>query len=302
MVSTAAKTIGAVLCSASIEYELIFIDDGSRDATWARISDCTASDAHVAGIRFSRNFGKEAALLAGLSYAKGDCCVTLDCDLQHPPEKIVEMYELWEQGFEVIEGVKSSRGKEGAAHALFAGLFYQLMGKAAGFDMSSTSDFKLLDRKAVDAILSMPEKDTFYRALSGWVGFRSVSISFDVAARSVGESKWSPIKLVQYAIQQITSFTTAPMQIVTVFGVIMLLLSIALGIQTLVHKLTGTAEAGFTTVIMVMLFTGSIIMISLGIMGYYMTKMFDEIKNRPRFIVAEYRGQQTRETEPVESR
>ena len=291
MVAAAAGEILRVLDGAGIPCELVFVDDGSKDGTWENIAAAHSKDARVRGVRFSRNFGKEAALLAGLQYARGDCCVTIDCDLQHPPEKIVEMYRLYGEGYEVVEGVKSDRGRESALHRFAANTFYRVMTGAVGFEMKNRSDFKLLGRRAVDALLSMPERNTFYRALSAWVGFRSTAVSFEVAPRREGESKWSTGKLIRYAVRNITSFTSSPMQIVTALGVLMLLVALGLGAQTLVNKLTGRAEAGFTTVIVVVLFTGSLVMISLGVMGHYLTRMFDELKARPRYIVAETAGE-----------
>ena len=149
--------------------------------------------------------------MAGLEQAKGECCVIIDCDLQHPPQKIVEMYRLWEAGYEVIEGVKSSRGKGSRLHAWTAKSFYRLISAAVGFDMSSASDFKLLDRKVVDSLLEMPERNAFFRALSSWVGFKATSVSFEVQDREAGESKGSTRALVKYALSNISSFSTAPM-------------------------------------------------------------------------------------------
>ncbi len=291
MIADAAGEILRVLDGAAIPCELVFVDDGSKDATWEKIACAREKDARVRGVRFSRNFGKEAALLAGLKYASGDCCVTIDCDLQHPPEKIVEMYRLWEQGYEVVEGVKSDRGRESVFYRLAANTFYRIMTDAVGFEMKNRSDFKLLGRRAVDALLSMPERDTFYRALSAWVGFRQATVSFEVAPRRAGESKWGAGKLMRYAVRNITSFTSSPMRIVTTLGVIMLLFALVLGVQTLANKLRGSAQAGFTTVIIVVLLTGSFVMISLGVMGHYLTRMFDELKARPRYIVAETAGE-----------
>ncbi len=290
-IAVAAQTILRILDAARIPCELVFVDDGSRDETWARITEEAARDDRVRAVRFSRNFGKEAALLAGLKYAAGDCCATIDCDLQHPPEKLVEMYRLWEQGFEVVEGVKSDRGRESLAHRFAANAFYRLMSRAVGFEMRDRSDFKLLGRRAVDALLSMPEHDTFYRALSAWVGFRSTEVSFEVAPRRAGESKWSTGKLIRYAVRNITSFTASPMHIVTTLGVVMLIFALTLSVQTLARKLRGDAEEGFTTVIIVVLLTGSLVMVSLGVIGHYIARMFDELKARPRYIVAETAGE-----------
>ena len=169
-VPLAADVIGNLLTRAGIDHELIFVNDGSRDHTWRAIQEAAARRPQVRGIRFSRNFGKEAAIFAGLAQAKGDCCVVLDCDLQHPPEKILEMYRLWQQGWQVVEGVKISRGKESPLHTLAAKTFYRFLSGATRIDMSHASDFKLLDRRAVDVLVAMREKNAFFRALSSWIG------------------------------------------------------------------------------------------------------------------------------------
>ena len=301
-VPAAAQRIGAVLTQAQIPHELIFVDDGSMDATWARIQAAAAADASVRGVRFSRNFGKEAAIFAGLQHAKGDCVAVIDCDLQHPPEILVEMYRLWEQGYEVVEGVKHSRGKESALHKASAGLFYKLISSAVKIDMSRASDFKLLDRKAVNALLDMPERNVFFRALSSWIGYRKTTVEFDVQERTEGESKWSTKSLIKYAVKNIVSFSTVPMQCVTVAGVFVFLLAIVLGIQSLVRYFSGHAVEGFTTVILLILIIGSIIMISLGIIGYYIAKIYEEVKGRPRYLISrklERRAAGKENTEPA---
>lgn len=280
-----AETIGRILSEAQIEYELLFVSDGSSDKTYELVCNLAKRDAHIKGLEFSRNFGKEATIFAGLSCAKGDCCAVIDCDLQHPPETLVEMYRLWEQGYEVIEGIKSSRGKEGLIHKMFVGIFYGIMSKLMKIDMNATSDFKLMDRKVVDALLTLNEKNTFFRALSFWVGFKSTTVTFDVQERVAGKSKWSFTSLVKYAISNTTSFTTAPLQFVTFIGVIMIIFSVVLGVQTLVKYFMGTAVEGFTTVILLLLIIGGCIMISLGIIGHYLSRIFDEVKGRPRYII-----------------
>ena len=291
MVPVAARTVHEILAAEGIDHELLFVDDGSRDATWQRIREAAASVPAVRGVHFSRNFGKEAAIFAGLNEAKGDCVAVIDCDLQHPPEKLVEMYRLWEQGFEVIEGVKSDRGKESIMHHFAAKTFYAIISRATGIDMSRASDFKLLDRKAVNVILTMREKRAFFRALSSWVGFRTTEVSYEVRERTAGESKWSTWSLMKYAVSNITAFTAMPLHLVTVFGVITLLTSVVLGIIALVQKIAGTALGGFTTVIILLLFLGSLIMISLGIIGYYVGNIYEEIKDRPRYIIADTCGE-----------
>ena len=286
MIPVTARTIDAILAGADIPHELLFVDDGSRDATWAKIEQAAAEIPAVRGLHFSRNFGKESAIYAGLANARGDCCAVIDCDLQHPPEKLVEMYRLWQSGYEIVEGVKHSRGEESKMHALAARTFYRMISSAAGFDMSRASDFKLLDRGAVNALLNMREKNTFFRALSSWIGFRTTQIEFDVQERTAGESKWSVRALIRYAIKNVTSFTCAPMYFVLVLGIIMFAVMLVFGTVSLVQKLSGAALEGFTTVILLLLFIGSIIMISLGIIGYYLSVIFDEIKARPKYIIS----------------
>ncbi len=286
MIQKTTSVTGSILQKAKIPYELVFVNDGSRDHTWTEIENAAKKDDHVTGIHFSRNFGKESAIFAGLANASGDCIAVMDCDLQHPPETLVEMYRLWEQGYEVIEGVKRSRGKESALHKASAGLFYKIMSSAVKIDMSRASDFKLMDRKVVDALLEMPERNAFFRALSSWVGFCSTSVEFDVQERTEGESKWSTWSLVKYAVRNIVGFSTAPMQMVTVAGGIMLLFGIILGIQSLIKYFLGHAVAGFTTVILLILIIGSLIMISLGIIGIYISKIYEEVKDRPRYIIS----------------
>ena len=289
-VRLAAETIGALLAGEQIGYELVFVDDGSRDATWEKICDACAADQNVRGLHFSRNFGKEAAMFAGLENARGDCCAVMDCDLQHPPETLVEMYRLWEQGYEVVEGVKDDRGKESGLHALAAGSFYKLVSWAAQFNMRNSSDFKLLDRKVVDAINAMPERHVFFRALSYWVGFKRAEVHYNVRERVAGESKWSTRSLIRYAVHNIASFSSAPMQLVTWVGVIFCVFAVVLGIQTLVRLIMGLSLEGFTTVILLILLSSGLIMLSLGIIGFYFARMYDEIKGRPRYIISEKRG------------
>ncbi len=286
-VPLAADVIGDLLTQAGIDHELIFVNDGSRDHTWRAIQEAAARRPQVRGIRFSRNFGKEAAIFAGLAQAKGDCCVVLDCDLQHPPEKILEMYRLWQQGWQVVEGVKISRGKESPLHTLAAKTFYRFLSGATRIDMSHASDFKLLDRRAVDVLVAMREKNAFFRALSSWIGFDTAQVEFEVQPRAAGESKWSLRSLTRYAVTNLAAFSTAPLQIVTILGVLVFLCSLVLGCWSLWQKINGQALEGFTTVILLLLLIGSALMVCLGILGYYIAKIYEEIKDRPRYIVAD---------------
>lgn len=290
MIAVAAKTVTGILDEAKIDHELLFVDDGSRDKTWEEIQKAHVTNPHVVGLHFSRNFGKEAAMFAGLEQAKGDCCVVIDCDLQHPPEKIVEMYRLWEEGYEVVEGIKEDRGEESGFHKFASLSFYRLISMATGLDMSASSDFKLLDRKVVDTLNKMPERNVFFRALSFWVGFKKAEVTYRVQERTAGESKWSTRSLIKYAINNIGSFSSAPLHLITGMGILMLVIAVIFGVVALVQKIMGTALGGFTTVILLLLFASSLIMISLGIIGYYVARIYEEIKGRPRYIISKICG------------
>lgn len=285
-VNTTYKTITSILDAENIENEIIFVDDGSSDTTYEKLCLLTENYENVIGLHFSRNFGKEAAISAGLAAANGDCAVVIDCDLQHPPEKIVEMYRLWEEGYEIIEGVKSSRGNEKKMYGFAARIFYSVISKMVGIDMANSSDFKLLDRKVIDVLNKIPERKGFFRAISYWVGYNKTTVEFDVNERVDGTSKWTTAGLIKYAVSNISSYSAAPMQIVTILGFIMFFLSVVFGVWALIDKIIGRALEGMTTVILITVFIGSIIMISLGIIGYYISRIYEEIKGRPKYIVS----------------
>ena len=292
MVGKTCRVLAQVLTEAQIPYELVVVNDGSSDRTWKEIQKAGERDANVTGVLFSRNFGKEAAI----AQAGGDVVAVMDCDLQHPPQTLIEMYRLWQDGYEVIEGVKSDRGKEGFLHKECAGFFYDIMSKATKVNMKDASDFKMLDRKAVDSILSMPERNMFFRATSTWVGYKTTSVEFEVQEREAGVSKWSPWTLVKYAFTNIVAFTTFPLQFVTITGVVCFICSLVLMIYSLIQYFAGSAVEGYTTLLMVLLLVGSAMMISLGIIGYYIAKIYEEVKRRPRYIISKVikNGEQTK--------
>lgn len=280
--------IDGLLKKSGINREFILVDDGSRDDTWRIITEANSEIPGLRAIRFSRNFGKEAALCAGLERANGDACLIIDADLQHPPELIPEMVRLWrEEGFEIVEAVKASRGKESFLHKLCAVSFYRILRMFSGIDLDKASDFKLLDAKVVSAWREMGERNTFFRGMVAWVGFKSAVIPFEVGQRTHGSSKWSNLKLIKLAVNAITSFSSLPLQVVTFLGVVFFIGSIILGAQTLYMKFSGIAVSGFTTVILLQLIIGGCLMICLGIIGTYIAKIFDEVKGRPRYIVSE---------------
>lgn len=273
--------------NAGILYELVLIDDGSKDNSWEELYSMAKENPRVTALRLSRNFGKEPALCAGLDAASGDAVIVMDADLQHPPQHIPEMVRIWkEEGAEVVEGVKSSRGKENKVYRLCAKLFYGAINKATGIEFDNASDFKLLDRKVVEAMKQMPERMTFFRGMSAWVGFERRSFYFEVAERVDGGSKWSLKRLITLAVTAVTSYTSAPLHCITAFGFIMFVCSIVLGIHTLYMKISGHALGGFTTVILLLLFIGSMIMISLSIIGLYLMKIYHEMKGRPRYLTS----------------
>ena len=286
-IANTAMVLDELLTEHEIAYELVFISDGSRDGTFQEIRKAAEANPRVKGAEFSRNFGKEAGIFAGLELAEGDAVIVMDCALQHPPSVIPEMWKLWRQGAEVVEGIKTSRGKESLGHKLSAGLFYRIMSRLIKMDMNASSDFKLLDRKVVDVLLALPERNTFFRALSFWAGFRTETVQYEVQERQFGQSKWSFWSLMKYAISNATSFSTLPLQMVTVMGVISILFSVVLAIQTLVKFLTGTAVEWFTTVILLILIIGGFLMLSLGVIGDYIARIYEEVKGRPKYIISQ---------------
>jgi glycosyltransferase involved in cell wall biosynthesis len=283
------KKIIGYLEITKYDFSIIIIDDGSKDNTWEVIGKLRKEYNIIQGIRFTRNFGKEAAMFAGLKNADSDACIIIDSDLQHPPEFIPKFIEVWEkEGYEIVEGRKRKRGKESIFYRMASKLFNTVMHNLTGFNFSGAADFKLLDRKVVDYLNSLNERNTFLRGLSTWSGFRSKDLLFIVKDRKTGTRKWSFFKLGKFAINALTSFSSAPMQFVTMLGILIFILSIGLGIQTVYKKIAGISEEGFTTIILLILFIGSVLMISLGIIGSYISKIYDEVKHRPRYIVSEH--------------
>lgn len=269
------------------ELELLFIDDGSSDKTLELIRSLAQTDTSVRYSSFSRNFGKEAAIFCGLKQATGDSVVVIDADLQHPVSTIVDMISKWEEGYDVIEGIKSNRGKESVSHGLMAKLFYKLIGKMVGFDMNNSSDFKLIDRRVVDALNHLEEKVTFFRALTFWVGFKSTYVEYDVHERAGGSTKWNSRSLMKYAIYNLTSFSYAPLYCILWVGAIVIFIGFLLGIDAIISYIQGQAVGGYPSIVILIILSVGAIMTSLGIIAVYIARMFEEIKGRPRYIVRE---------------
>jgi glycosyltransferase involved in cell wall biosynthesis len=273
-------------CEIGYEYELIIVDDGSRDGTFEKVLELETRHKGLKGIQFSRNFGKEAALLAGLTASTGDAVITMDADLQHPPELIPELLAKWKDGFQVVHGVKRDRSNDSALVRWRAMAFNYLIGLLGGIIVQHSSDFKLLDRIAVNAVVGqLPETQRFYRGLASWIGFKQTEIPFSVESRNVGYEKWSLPSLFDLATTALVSFTSAPLRIISILGLATLILGVVLAAEALLSWFQGKAVSGYTTIICTVLIIGSFIMISLGIVGEYMAKMYEEIKRRPSYLV-----------------
>jgi len=278
---TALQAIGC-------RFEVVLIDDGSPDDTWTKIKDEARMWSNLRAVRLSRNFGKELALCAGLERAQGNAVIVMDGDGQHPPSLLPLLVEKWRtSGAEVVEAVKRKRGHESLASKFGALTFYVILNKLSGFELKGASDFKLIDRRVLHTWLAMRERNVFFRGMTAWMGFRTIQIPFEVGPRLAGKSGWSYLRRAKLALIGITTFSSFPLRLVTFAGMIFFLFAVGLGIQTLYLKLAGRAFTGFATVILLELIIGSLLMISLGIIGEYLARIYEEVKGRPRYIVTE---------------
>jgi glycosyltransferase involved in cell wall biosynthesis len=285
---TVLAEVSAALVATGCAYEIVLVDDGSPDTTWAEIRTAAPDFATVRAFRLSRNFGKESALCAGLERARGDAVIVMDGDLQHPPALIPQMVCLWRDGSaEIVEAVKTDRGAENLIGKLGAALFYATTSRLSGVDMRGASDFKLLDRRAVDAWLQMDERNVFFRGTVAWLGFRRTQVPFAVAERAGGRSSWSYLRRIKLALTGITAFSAAPLHLVTIAGLLFSGFAVLLAIETLINLLIGNAVSGFTTVILLQLIIGSLLMLGLGVIGEYIARIYEEVKHRPRYLIAE---------------
>ncbi len=288
-----------VMEPTGVSFAIIAVDDGSSDGTWDAIRAASGADPRIRGLRLSRNFGKESALCAALDASDADAVVVMDGDLQHPPRHIPEMIRLWrENGYEVVEGIKSDRGHESLGSRLSAKLFYGMFKRLAGIDLRGASDFKLMDRKVVDAWRALPEHETFFRGMSAWLGFRRAQLPFDVEDRTTGTSKWSLGRLFALSLHAIASFSARPLQAASTIGVLLVFLAGVLAVQTLINWMMGNAASGFTTVILLELLIGGCVLLSLGLLGVYIARIFSEVKGRPRYIVSDTAGPDRPDRQP----
>lgn len=285
-IRAALEKIIAILATCQITWEIIVIDDGSIDETFKCISELAKQEPRIKALALSRNFGKESAMLAGLEHANGDVIITMDADLQHPPRLIPEMLEKWRQGVQIVNAIKRSRDHDSVTRKTTIFCINKIISSLGGININHSSDFKLLDREIVDIIIhQLPEKERFYRGLTSWLGFNAEFLYFDVEDRQAGNSKWSFWALLELTITALTSFTSLPLRIVTILGFITLILGFFVATEAIVSLVNGQAVSGFATTIICLLLLGSFIMISLGIIGEYIAKIYEEVKARPHYLI-----------------
>lgn len=290
-IGRAVQVLSSILGGAAASFEIIVVDDGSRDRTFEAASALCPQYPHLRVLSLSRNFGKEAALLAGLTAAAGRAVITMDADLQHPPALIPTFLEHWRNGAKVVHGVKEDRQTDSFSQRLRARVFNALLTRLGGFNCSNCSDYKLLDREVVDILTTrMPERNRLYRGLASWVGFRQETVGFVVAERLDGASRFSLKALMALATTALVSFSTIPLRIVTVLGALTLLLGVGVAAEAFWSWIHDQAVSGFMTLIMTLLIIGSSIMISLGIIGEYVGRIYEELKARPVFLVERRAG------------
>jgi len=269
--------------------ELIAVDDGSKDNSRASLAALAAQEPAIHFVSFTRNFGKEAAIHAGLAQAlertDASAVIVIDADLQHPPELMAQMLQHWREGAKVVEAVKRARGDEGPLRRLAARTFYSMFTRMSGLRLDQDTDYKLLDREVVVAALELGERARFFRGIVRWLGFPTVQVPFDVAPRAGGSTSWSLRSLAKYAWRNLTSFSSAPLGLVTTFGAVGLAVGAVLAIKAVIDKLQGQALSGFSTVILLQVIFSSLILLSLGIIGSYIALIYDELKRRPHYII-----------------
>lgn len=286
------SAIDKILNDADFNAEIIFIDDGSRDDTRARLSRLAASRENVRAIALSRNFGKEAALTAGVDHARGNAVIVMDVDLQDPPDLILDFVRKWRDGFDVVYAAREDRQSDTAAKRATANWFYRLFNKVSAIKIpENAGDYRLMDRRVVDHIKALPERSRFMKGLFAWVGFNAVAVPYVRPERAAGETKFNFWKLWNFAIDGFTSFSTAPLRVWTYFGVVVAIVSILYALIIIMQTLIfGVAVPGYASLLVFILFFGSIQMISVGILGEYIARLFAEVKQRPIYIVDEVMG------------
>ncbi|HXK75128.1 MAG TPA: glycosyltransferase family 2 protein [Bacteroidaceae bacterium] len=274
------------------DWEILFVNDGSRDNTLPIIQSMRVQDERVCYVNLSRNFGKEKAMLAGFDYITGDACVIMDADLQDPPELVDSMIAFWEEGYEDVYAKRNDRGKESWLRKQLSLTFYEILQKMTRVEiLKNVGDFRLLDKRCIDSLRQLRESERYTKGLFCWIGYKKKEITFDRADRAAGESSWNFFGLFNLAIEGITTFSIAPLRLASITGIIISLITFLLMLFYLVKTLMfGDQTSGFPTTIIVILFLGGLQLLSLGIIGEYLGRIFEETKKRPVYIASEYNG------------
>lgn len=279
------RTVKALRSIPGTTYELVFVDDGSRDGSFEQLAALSQVDPRVTVIKFSRNFGHQIAISAGIDHATGDCVVVIDSDLQDPPELIGALVKEWRAGFDVVYAVRSERDGETAMKLMTSSAFYRLLSRLTSIEIpSNVGDFRLMSRRVAEQLRRLREKDRFVRGLVSWVGFRQTGVLYHREERHAGETKYPYSKMIKFAFDGITSFSTAPLKLATWTGYVTAILAVLYLISVFVQKLVGVTVEGWATIMVAMLFLGSVQLICLGILGEYLGRVFNEVKPRPMYV------------------
>jgi dolichol-phosphate mannosyltransferase len=295
------RASAALAAIPGVRYELVFVDDGSRDDSGLQLARFAADDPHVRVIRFSRNFGHQMAITAGLDHARGDCLAVIDADLQDPPEVIGDMVTQWRAGYDVVYGVRAKRDGEGRMKLWTASVFYRLLNRITGIHIPvDVGDFRLLSRRAADHLRQLREQDRFVRGLVSWIGFRQTGVTYNRDKRFAGETKYPYRKMLKFALDGITSFSTMPLKVAMWMGYAASGLAFLYLLTVFIQKLLGHTVEGWATIMVALLFLGGTQLICLGIIGEYVGRIYSESKGRPLYIVEEVLGADGAADAPVE--
>ncbi|MGE5614064.1 MAG: glycosyltransferase family 2 protein [Bacillota bacterium] len=292
VVNETYKRVRAVMDSTGEPYEIIFVNDGSRDGTLGKIREIAKSDKNICLISFSRNFGHQSAITAGMDYSKGQAVIVIDADLQDPPEVMLKMIEKWKEGYEVVYGLRIKRKGETLFKKVTAKIYYRILNKLTDVDIpADVGDFRLIDRKVCDALKKLPERNRYVRGLISWLGFKQTGVEFEREERLAGETKYSLGKMIKLAIDGITSFSYKPLKLASYMGAVISALGFLYLLVVVCQKLfTDTTIQGWASLVAITLFFNGIILIILGIIGEYIRRIYDEAKGRPIYIISEMVG------------
>ena len=293
-VAAVAAAVGAQLDALSKPYEIIFIDDGSTDHSLDVIRTLSARDPRIKAVRLSRNFGHQVAISAGLEYARGDAVIVMDADLQHPPELIPQLVARWEEGYDVVYTIREGRGHAGPLKRLSAAGFYRLLNRMCDIDINidaNTPDFRLVDRRVVDALLQLPERARFMRGLVRWVGFRQTAVRFTARMRTRGQTKYPFSRMLRFSVDGVTAFSTMPLRFASYLGTLVALSGIPYAAWAVYKRVfTNDAVPGWASLVVAVLVIGGLHLICLGIIGEYIGRVYEEVKGRPLYLADEVVG------------